>query len=72
VKVLQGGAEGVSDVEVLIGPGDWYLIALLKDGKQVGVRHETVSKDGKTMRSTVTGTLPDGKPFEQAEVYDRQ
>jgi hypothetical protein len=71
VKVLQGGVEGLTYVETLIGPGDWYVTAL-QDGKQFGIRHKTLSKDGKTKRETITGTDSAGKPFEQIEVFDRQ
>jgi hypothetical protein len=53
VKVLQGGMEGSTYVETLVGPGDWYVTAL-QNGKQFGIRHKTVSKDGKTKRGTIT------------------
>ncbi len=31
-----------------------------------------ISADGKTMRYTMTGTTPDGKPVRSSEVYDKQ
>jgi hypothetical protein len=71
VKVLQGGVEGLTYVETLVGPGDWYVTAL-QNGKQFGVRHKTLSKDGKTKRETISGTDAEGRPFEQIEVFDRQ
>jgi hypothetical protein len=62
--------EGVSYVETVIEPGDWYL-TVLQNGKQAKVIHKTVSKDGKVMTQTTTGTDPEGKPYKQMEVYDR-
>ena len=70
VKVESGGVPGFSYVEALLAPGEWLVIAL-QDGRQVGARHKLVSEDGKTMRQTVTGVAPDGKPIEQVEVYER-
>src|SRR5579862_2075608 len=40
VNVLQGGVEGLTYVETLVGPGDWYVTALRK-GEQFGIRHKT-------------------------------
>jgi hypothetical protein len=57
--------------ETLIGPGDWYVSGI-RDGKQVSTRHKIVSKDGRTTRQTLKGVTPDGMPFEQLEIYDRQ
>jgi len=34
--------------------------------------HGVVSKNGKTMTYTMTGTSPDGHPVHNVEVYDRQ
>jgi len=70
VKILEGGIEGLSYVEAIID-SDWHVIAL-RDGKQIGLRRKTVSKDGKTMLQTVTATDPQGRRIEQSEVYDRQ
>ena len=63
--------EGPVFVEVLTDPGNWY-VAILMDGKQTALLHKTISKDGRTMRQTTKGTTPDGKTFEQIEVFDRQ
>jgi len=71
VKVLEGQS-GLLLIESFIGPGNWYVTGLLKDGRQFGVRHKTVSKDGKTLRQTITGMDQGGKAFEQLEVYERQ
>jgi hypothetical protein len=71
----QGGAAKVPKdypyevIEMLIAPGEWYAI-FLKDGVQASVIHKIVSKDGKTMTQTITGTAP--VPYEQIQVFDRQ
>jgi hypothetical protein len=59
----------MSYVETMIESGNWYV---LRGGKQGMVIHKTISKDGKVMTQTTTGTDPEGRPFEQTEVYDRQ
>ena len=43
-----------------------------KDGKEVRSRHIVISKDGKTMTSTVKGTSPNGSPVDGTDVYDKQ
>jgi hypothetical protein len=43
-----------------------------KDGKEIRSRHIVVSKDGKTMTSTVKGTNPNGSPVDGTDVYDKQ
>jgi hypothetical protein len=57
--------------ETLIAPGDWY-VTFLQNGKQRGVIHKVISKDGKTMTQPRKGVDAQGKPFEHIEVYDRQ
>jgi hypothetical protein len=57
--------------ETLIGPGDWY-VTYLQNGKQFLIMHKVISDDGKTMRQTITGIGPQGKPGEQIQVLDRQ
>jgi hypothetical protein len=42
------------------------------EGKQIATMHKVVSKDGKTLRITIKGIDPQGKPFEELRVYDRQ
>jgi hypothetical protein len=64
-------SEEMSYVETLIELGHWY-VTVLQNGKQVILIHKTFSKDGRTMRQTLTGTDPQGKPFEQILVFDRQ
>ena len=62
---------GVTMVETLIAQGEWYA-TFLRDGKQFMVIHKVVSEDGKTMSLNYTGGDPQGNPFEQVDVYERQ
>ena len=64
------GTEGVTFIETLVSPGNWY-VTTLRDGKQVIVRHKVVTADGKAKRETVHGTDEHGQPFEQIEVFER-
>ena len=64
------GTEGLTFVETLVSPGNWYATTL-RGGTQVIVRHKVVSADGKTKRETVHGTDAHGQPFGQIEVYER-
>jgi hypothetical protein len=43
-----------------------------KNGKDVASRRVVVSKDGKTMRSTVTGINAIGKPIKGTDVFQKQ
>jgi len=71
VHVLQTGNDKVSYVEILLGPGNWYYVAL-QDGKETGVVHKTVSKDGKILEETVRWTDAQGKPHHELVVLDKQ
>ena len=71
MKFENAAVSDLSIVEALLAPGEWLVITM-RDGRQVGTRRKVISKDGKTMRQTVTSFAPDGKPIEQVEVYDRQ
>lgn len=71
VKILEGGNEGISYVETLIEPGNWY-VTVIQNGRQTGVIHKTISKDGKRMRQTYRSTDARGNPFERLSLYDRQ
>jgi hypothetical protein len=62
---------GVTIIETLIAPGEWYA-TFLKNEKQFIVVHKVVGKDGQTMSLSSTGIDDQGKPFEQIVVYDRQ
>ena len=63
--------EGISFVETVTNPGNWYVTAL-QNGKQVELIHKTVRKDGKIMRQTIKGIDPKGKPYEGLLIYDKQ
>jgi hypothetical protein len=64
-------SEGMFYVETLIEPGHWY-VTVMQNGKQIGIIHKTISNDGKTMRQTLKGVDPQGKPFEQLQVFHKQ
>lgn len=63
--------EGISIIETLIAPGEWY-VTFLKDGKQLLAVHKVVSKDGKTMNLTYIGADAQGNRFDQIDIYNRQ
>ena len=71
----QGGAaigdKTGSSVLIFIGPGDWCFAAL-QNGKQVGIAHVVVSKDGKSAIETVRDTDAKGKVSEMLLVYEKQ
>jgi hypothetical protein len=62
---------GGMTIETRVAPGEW-LVTHLRDGVQVGVMRKLISPDGKTMRQTVTGLTPEGKPYERVMVFERQ
>jgi hypothetical protein len=45
---------------------------LSKGGKVVGSVHRVVSADGKTLTVNNKGTHPDGKPYDETLVFDKQ
>ena len=57
-------------VQTLIAPGHW-CVTFLENGKQVGLIHKVISKDGKTMTQLHKG-VDQGKPYEMVWVFDRQ
>jgi hypothetical protein len=63
--------EGISVIETLIAPGEWY-VTFLKDGKQLLAVHKVVSKDGKVMKQTLKGVDAKVKYPEGEFLYDRQ
>jgi hypothetical protein len=63
--------EGMSIVETLIEPGNWYA-SFLTNEAQVLVIHKIISEDGKTMSEIYKGTDAQGKTFEAQLSYDRQ
>lgn len=62
--------EGVIYVQTLIEPGHWCT-CIMKNGVQIARYHKIVSKDGNTMRQTLTGSK-DGKPISIIKVLERQ
>jgi hypothetical protein len=52
---------------------DYAIDATLKkNGKTVSTARRVVSKDGKTLTITLTGTTPEGMPMKNTLVYDKQ
>ena len=43
-----------------------------RSGKAIGAVHRVVSADGKTLTVHNTGTHPDGKPYDDTLVFDKQ
>ena len=62
---------GVTIIETVIAPGEWYA-TFLKNDRQFMVVHKVVGIDGKTMSLSSRGTDDQGKPFDQMVVYNRQ
>jgi hypothetical protein len=72
VQDLRGGLpKGVTVVETLLEPGDWY-VTFLMDGKQVMTMHKVISLDRQTMRQTIKGLDPQGRSVQQIQVLRRQ
>lgn len=65
------GAQTVSSILTIIGPGNW-VFTTLQNGKQAGIAHVVVSKDGKSALETNTRTDAAGKVSEYLLVYDKQ
>ena len=63
--------EGVIYVQTLIEEGHW-CVCIMRDGKQTARYHKVVSKDGKTMRQTLTGMDGEGNPVNIVKVLERQ
>jgi hypothetical protein len=63
--------KGVTAVETLLAPGDWY-VTFLTDGKQTMTMHKVISRDRKVMRQTLKGIDPQGRNVEQIQVLYRQ
>jgi len=65
---LQGGGNGIYEVETMITPYEW-LGTRMKDGRQIGLMRMVVSKDGETMRYIMRLT---DLEVEGEAVFDRQ
>ena len=63
--------KGVTAVETLLAPGDWY-VTFLMDGKQTMTMHKVISRDKKIMRQILKGVDPQGRYVEQIQVLHRQ
>jgi hypothetical protein len=63
--------KGETIVETLLGPGEW-LVTYMRNGKQYLMMHKVISQEGKTMRQTIKGLDPQGRPAEQVQVLRRQ
>ena len=71
VEMQPSPAGGLSFIEAVIEPGNWYLVGL-QNGKRVYLDHSVVSKDRKTGYSTIRGTDENGKPYESILVWEKQ
>jgi hypothetical protein len=72
LKFVEGGpTDGTTESVTKVDPNTLHLTTV-RGGKQVSTERITVSADGKTMRSVVKGMLPDGKPFTDLEVFEKQ
>jgi hypothetical protein len=72
LKYAEGGLPvGVSRIVKRIDDRT-ITLTTLRDGQEIQVDHDVVSKNGKGLRITRTGTGPDGKSFESVEVLDRK
>ena len=66
---------GSADYDTIAGKRlDAYTVegTVKKAGKAVGTFKRTVSKDGKVMTITATGTNAKGQPFKNVLVYEKQ
>jgi hypothetical protein len=71
VTILQGNLPpGFSVVATKIDPSNSYATFMV-NGKQLFLGQSIVSKNGKTMRVTDTGTDARGTPFEHLLVFDK-
>jgi len=71
VKREPADAKGIIDYATVLEPRDVYL-TFLKDGKQIGLEHYVVSKDGKSHTVVVKGMDEKGKPAEALYYLDKQ
>ena len=63
--------EGVIYVQTFIEPGHW-CVCIMRNGIQTARYHKVVSKDGKTMKQTLTGMDREGRPVNIIKVLERQ
>ena len=72
VKFVEGGPTDGSTESVKQVDANTRNVTRMQAGKVVVTEHITVSADGKTMQIVAKGTSPDGKPFSDVEVYEKQ
>jgi hypothetical protein len=68
-KFLAGPYDGVSGKRIDYNTTE---VSFIKGGKETLHNHSVVSKDGKTVRETVKGTNPAGKPVSGVLVWEKQ
>jgi hypothetical protein len=72
VKFVEGGPTDGSTESVKQVDANTRNVTRMQAGKVVLTEHITVSTDGKTMQIVAKGTSPDGKPFSNVEVFEKQ
>jgi hypothetical protein len=70
IAKVQKGDSPYSFVQTRIAQDEW-IVTYLRDGKQVGTRHKKISKDGNTLRQTISFN-DEGMKFELLLVFDKQ
>lgn len=72
VKFLEGGPTDGSTESIKQVSANTRHATVMQGGKAVSTEQITVSADGKTMRIVAKGTSPNGKPFTNVEVFEKQ
>lgn len=72
VKFLEGGPTDGSTESIKQVSANTRHTTVMQGGKAVSTEQITVSADGKTMRIVAKGTSPNGKPFTNVEVFEKQ
>jgi hypothetical protein len=70
-KYQQAQPEGITFVDIFIDLNDAYTV-VLQNGKQIGVTHWILSKDGKTFQGTWKATDAKGQPYEGLSLWEKQ
>ena len=70
IAKVQKGDSPYSFAQTRIAQDEW-IVTYLRDGKQVGTRHKKISKDGNTLRQTISFN-DEGMKFELLLVFDKQ
>ena len=72
VKFVEGGPTDGSTESVKQVNANTRNVTVMQGGKVISTEHITVSADGKTMQIVAKGTSPNGKPFSNVEVFEKQ